>query len=143
VEAPTSLKHIIIHQYNETVNGALSRPRLREGKHVSYIAMACASKGDGIRVNSVHPGIIDTPIWGKIPAEAVTSGPPIDGSPTSSRRKLAHELGISKAMTHGCIMLLGSRAADLNKHRTQCEPLLIEVGWSAARIAGIGIQNFM
>jgi NAD(P)-dependent dehydrogenase (short-subunit alcohol dehydrogenase family) len=98
---------------------------------------------DGIRVNSVHPGIIDTPIWGKIPAEAVTSGPPIDGSPTSPRRKLAHELGISKAMTHGCIMLLGSRAADLNKHRTQCEPLLIEVGWSAARIAGIGIQNFM
>lgn len=30
------------------------------------IALECAQQKDGIRVNSVHPGIIDTPIWNGI-----------------------------------------------------------------------------
>ena len=30
------------------------------------VAMECAQANDGIRVNSIHPGIIETPIWSKI-----------------------------------------------------------------------------
>ncbi len=35
------------------------------------VAMECGELRDGVRVNSVHPGIIDTPIWSSVPV-----GPP-------------------------------------------------------------------
>lgn len=38
------------------------------------VAMECANARDGVRVNSIHPGIIDTAIWGKRPGEN-TPGP--------------------------------------------------------------------
>jgi NAD(P)-dependent dehydrogenase (short-subunit alcohol dehydrogenase family) len=41
------------------------------------MAMECAAADDGIRVNTVHPGVIDTSIWTKIPA-GTGSNEPID-----------------------------------------------------------------
>lgn len=42
------------------------------------VAMECANAKDGVRVNSVHPGIIETPIWLAIlnPANPGTNAPP-------------------------------------------------------------------
>ena len=37
-------------------------------------ALECAQQGWGVRVNSVHPGVIDTPIWTKVNPEYFQDG---------------------------------------------------------------------
>ena len=95
------------------------------------IAMECAMAGDGIRVNSVHPGIIDTPIWGKIPTEATGAGTnaPID---PEERAKLATPLGragSASEIASGVLYL----ASDASSYMTGTE-LVIDGGMFAGGI---------
>jgi NAD(P)-dependent dehydrogenase (short-subunit alcohol dehydrogenase family) len=96
------------------------------------IAMECASAGDGIRVNSVHPGIIDTPIWGKIPTEATGGGrnAPID---PDERAKLATPLGRAGHASEiaGGVLYL---ASDASRYVTGTE-LVIDGGMFAGGVA--------
>jgi NAD(P)-dependent dehydrogenase (short-subunit alcohol dehydrogenase family) len=39
------------------------------------VAMEGAAAGNAIRVNTVHPGVIDTPIWTKLPVAAGSNAP--------------------------------------------------------------------
>jgi NAD(P)-dependent dehydrogenase (short-subunit alcohol dehydrogenase family) len=39
------------------------------------VAMECAAEADGVRVNTVHPGVTDTPIWTKLSASAERNVP--------------------------------------------------------------------
>jgi NAD(P)-dependent dehydrogenase (short-subunit alcohol dehydrogenase family) len=99
------------------------------------IAMECASFGDGIRVNSVHPGIIDTPIWGKIPTGAEGSGrnAPID---PEVRAKLATPLGYAgqaRDIASGVLYL----ASDASRYVTGTE-LVIDGGITGGAIARRG-----
>jgi NAD(P)-dependent dehydrogenase (short-subunit alcohol dehydrogenase family) len=96
------------------------------------IAMECASAGDGIRVNSVHPGIIDTPIWGKIPTGAPGRGQnaPID---PEERAKLAAPLGRAghaSEIASGVLYL----ASDASSYVTGTE-LVIDGGMNAGGVA--------
>jgi len=40
------------------------------------VALECAAARDGVRVNSVHPGMIETPIWSTFPSPGSAGGPP-------------------------------------------------------------------
>jgi NAD(P)-dependent dehydrogenase (short-subunit alcohol dehydrogenase family) len=93
------------------------------------VAMECASFGDGIRVNSVHPGIIDTPIWGKVPAGGGANAP-ID---PEERAKLATPLaraGQALEIAQGVLYL----ASDASRYVTGTE-LVIDGGMNAGGVA--------
>jgi len=92
------------------------------------IAMECASFGDGIRVNSVHPGIIGTPIWGKIPAGAATSGQnaPIDYEELAKLATPLGRAGRAREIAQGVLYL----ASDASSYVTGSE-LVIDGGMFA------------
>lgn len=91
------------------------------------IAMECASLGDGIRVNSVHPGIIDTPIWETVmPGSLQPDGQPIDVGAIAQMAVPTGELGRPIDVANGVLFL----ASDESSYITGTE-LVIDAGLSA------------
>jgi NAD(P)-dependent dehydrogenase (short-subunit alcohol dehydrogenase family) len=94
------------------------------------MAMECAAAGDGIRVNSVHPGIILTPIWQK------ASTPQGGGMNTVldpvELAKLGVPLGVpaeAQEIANGVLFL----ASDASRHMTGSE-LVIDGGITAGSV---------
>jgi NAD(P)-dependent dehydrogenase (short-subunit alcohol dehydrogenase family) len=96
------------------------------------IAMECAGLGDGIRVNSVHPGIIATPIWEKIPAAVAPGGG--RNAPVDPREygRMVVPLGVAgeaEDIADGVLFL----ASDQSRHMTGAE-LVIDGGITAGAV---------
>lgn len=99
------------------------------------IAMECAARGDAIRVNSVHPGIIDTPIWGKIRPDLAGGGrnAPIDIEEMGRLGAPLGRVGRPQDIANG-VLFLASDAAD---YITGTE-LVIDGGITGGAIARSG-----
>jgi NAD(P)-dependent dehydrogenase (short-subunit alcohol dehydrogenase family) len=94
------------------------------------VALECAQANDGIRVNSVHPGIIATPIWGTISRGANT---PLSPEQIAASTVPLGKAGQAEEIANGILFL----ASDQSSHMTGSE-LVIDGGLTAGRIARFG-----
>jgi NAD(P)-dependent dehydrogenase (short-subunit alcohol dehydrogenase family) len=94
------------------------------------VAMECARLRDGVRVNSVHPGIIDTAVWGRRPDDAPRPGD--NAYPKPDLQALVDEttplgvVGQPIDIAHGVLFL----ASDEARYVTGSE-LVIDGGYVA------------
>jgi NAD(P)-dependent dehydrogenase (short-subunit alcohol dehydrogenase family) len=86
------------------------------------VAMECAAVGDGIRINTVHPGVIDTPIWTKMPPSPGTNRP-IDPNEVAKFAVPLGRAGQAADIANGVLFL----ASDASNHMTAAE-LVIDGG---------------
>ena len=95
------------------------------------IAMECAARGDNIRVNTVHPGIIDTPIWSKIRPDLVSGGrnAPIDIEEMGRTGAPLGRVGKPQDIANGVLFL----ASDASNYITGTE-LVIDGGITGGAI---------
>ena len=91
------------------------------------MALECAQARDNIRVNSVHPGIIDTPIWTKLPPGGANA--PIDPHIVAASVVPLGVSGTAEDVANGILFL----ASDASRHITGSE-LVIDGGITAGRV---------
>ena len=91
------------------------------------MALECAQARDNIRVNSVHPGIIDTPIWTKLPPGGANA--PIDPHIVAASVVPLGVSGTAEDVANGILFL----ASDASSHITGSE-LVIDGGMTAGRV---------
>lgn len=98
------------------------------------VALECAGARDGIRVTSVHPGIIATPIWEKLPAGLGADGrnAPIDPQALAAAGVPLGEPGQAQDIADGVLFL----ASDASRHMTGAE-LVIDGGMTAGRTGNL------
>jgi NAD(P)-dependent dehydrogenase (short-subunit alcohol dehydrogenase family) len=90
------------------------------------MALDCAQARDGIRVNSVHPGIIATPIWAKM-APGGANAPP-EPHQLAETPVPTGQAGEAEDVAHAILFL----ASDASRYVTGSE-LVIDGGISAGQ----------
>ena len=90
------------------------------------VAMHFCNRGDPIRCNSVHPGIIETPIWDTVGAAAIAGQGSIDAAQMASAIVPGGRLGSPDDVATAVLFL----ASDESQYITGTE-LVVDAGMSA------------
>ena len=95
------------------------------------VAMECAMANDNIRCNSVHPGIIETPIWDKMDAlpDRARSNAPIDINALAAVGVPLGRVGLAQDVANGVLFL----ASDASSYMTGSE-LIIDGGMTGGAV---------
>jgi NAD(P)-dependent dehydrogenase (short-subunit alcohol dehydrogenase family) len=94
------------------------------------VALECAGARDGIRCNSVHPGIIETAIWEKMPGERRNA--PVDPRAMTEANVPTGVLGTPQDVANVVLFL----ASDASSYMTGSE-LIVDSGMTAGRAGGL------
>ena len=98
-------------------------------------ALECAAEGLNVRVNTVHPGIIDTPIWTKLPSGGLSGGANTIDPEALAAATVAHRPGRPQEIADGVLYL----ASDLSSYVNGSE-LVIDGGMMAGTARSV-VQN--
>jgi NAD(P)-dependent dehydrogenase (short-subunit alcohol dehydrogenase family) len=97
------------------------------------VALECAGARDGVRVNSVHPGIIETAIWEKMPAGLPDGrNGPLDPRAIAAAGVPLGEPGRASDVADAVLFL----ASDASRHITGSE-LVVDGGMMAGRLGSL------
>jgi NAD(P)-dependent dehydrogenase (short-subunit alcohol dehydrogenase family) len=101
------------------------------------VALECAGARDNIRCNSVHPGIIATEIWEKMPvgAEDARRNAPIDPRVVAEASVPTGRLGTPQDVANAVLFL----ASDASAYMTGSE-VVVDSGVTAGRVGSLAAR---
>jgi NAD(P)-dependent dehydrogenase (short-subunit alcohol dehydrogenase family) len=99
-------------------------------------ALECAGAGLNVRINTVHPGIIDTPIWTKLPSGGLSGGANAIDPEELASNTVANRAGRPQEIADGVLYL----ASELSSYVNGSE-LVIDGGMMAGGGGRSALQN--
>jgi len=97
------------------------------------VALECAGARDNIRCNSIHPGIIGTEIWEKMPGERRNA--PIDANAVAAATVPTGRLGTPQDVANAVLFLASDASSYINGSE-----IVVDAGLMAGRVGNLAAQ---